>query len=279
MDANPALFIIGDIHGHLDKMARLLRYAGLSNSNGEWLGGDAHLWFMGDLTDRGPDGVGVIDFVMRLQSDAAQKGGLVGVVLGNHDVGILSAFLFPQKPSGGSNGNFYGDWVDYGGTVSDLPRLETRHVEWLKNIPAMALDQARLLIHADALFYPNYGETIDEVNAAARELMHSDDYRLWDRLLSFAGERLVFSNENPLGATRARQFLEQYGGKQIIHGHTPIPLLNREPINRITRAYTYANGLVVDVDGGIYKGGAGFVFEVPPPETAITLSLNTQSVK
>src|SRR5438477_1617466 len=143
MNTNPPLFVIGDIHGHLDKMVRLLRYAGLADSNADWLGGDAHLWFTGDLTDRGPDGVGVIDFVMHLQNAAAQKGGLVGMVLGNHDVGILSALLFPKKPSSGSKGNFYGDWVDYGGTVSDLPRLEAQHVEWLKNIPAMALDQDR----------------------------------------------------------------------------------------------------------------------------------------
>jgi hypothetical protein len=259
-------------------MVRLLRYAGLANSNGEWLGGDAHLWFMGDLTDRGPDGVGVIDFVMRLQQDAERKGGMVGVVLGNHDIGILSALLFPQKPSGGSRGSFYGDWVDYGGTVTDLPRLQAQHVEWLKNIPAMALDQDRLLIHADALYYPLYGETMAEVNAATKELMYSDDFRKWDELLGFASERLVFDDKN-LGAMRVQQYLQQFGGKQIIHGHSPINLLSGEPLDRITRAYVYANGRVVDVDGGIYKGGAGFVYEVPSLDAAPTVSMNSLAVK
>ena len=74
MDSNPPLFIIGDIHGYLDKLVRHLRYAGLATGDGQWIGGDAQLWFMGDFTDRGPDGVGVIDLVMRLQQDAAQKG-------------------------------------------------------------------------------------------------------------------------------------------------------------------------------------------------------------
>src|SRR5690349_1287958 len=114
MTPDSPLFVIGDIHGHLDKLIRHLRYAGLANSKAEWTGGKAQLWFMGDLTDRGPDGVGVIDFVMRLQQDAPDKGGSVGAIIGNHDVGLLTAKLFPDEPTSGPMGTFYGDWVKYG---------------------------------------------------------------------------------------------------------------------------------------------------------------------
>ncbi|RIK26411.1 MAG: serine/threonine protein phosphatase, partial [Chloroflexi bacterium] len=48
MDNDAPLFIIGDIHGHLEKMIRLLRFANLANSKAEWVGGAAQLWFMGD---------------------------------------------------------------------------------------------------------------------------------------------------------------------------------------------------------------------------------------
>lgn len=258
------LFVMGDIHGHPDKMVRHLRYAGLASSRGEWTGGESQLWFMGDFTDRGPDGVGVIDFVMRLQKDAANKGGHVGALLGNHDVGILTAKLFPNAPTNGSQGTFYGDWVAYGGTISDLDKLETPHIDWLRNLPAMAVAQERLLLHADAMYYLIYGETLREVNAAMTRLLHSGDVEKLNQLLGFSGERFSFDERKAGGVMRASQMLAYFGGRQIIHGHTPIHTLNGEPLDRITRAYTYCEGLVVDVDGGIYKGGTGFVYEAPP---------------
>lgn len=263
MDANSLLFVIGDIHGHLEKMIRLLRFAGLANAQAQWLGGNAQLWFMGDFTDRGPDGIGVLDYVMRLQHDAVEKGGRVGALLGNHDAGIVSARLFREVRTDGPGGTFYRDWVKNGGLDSDLERLEARHIEWIQQLPAMALVQNRLLVHADALFYLNYGETIEQVNAATTRDLGNSSAVGYDRLMSFAGERLAFSPKNPGGVTRAQQFLQQFGGKQIIHGHTPIPTLNGEPLDRVTRAFVYADDLVVAVDGGIYKGGTGFVYEAP----------------
>jgi|SRR5581483_5438074 len=279
MNSTPPFFIIGDIHGYLDNLVRHLRYAGLASSDAKWTGDDAQLWFIGDFTDRGPNGIGVIDYVMRLQEDAARQGGHVGALVGNHDVGILSAYLFPHAPTNGPKGEFYADWIEYGGVPSDLAGLESHHIEWLKNLKAMALVQDRLLIHADALYYLYYGDTIEQVNAATTRLLHGTDTEEWDRLLGFAGERLVFDDRKSDGTLNAQRFLKQYGGKQIIHGHTLISLLSGEPIDRVYRAYTYAKGLVVDVDGGIYRGGSGFVYQVPPLDTANPIATSSQSAK
>lgn len=260
----PPLFIFGDIHGYFDKLVRHLRYAGLANSQAEWTGDDAHLWFMGDFTDRGPDGVGAIDFVMRLQENAARKGGFVGALLGNHDVAILTAKLYPTARTNGPVGTFYQDWLEFGGILSDLDRLETRHIDWLKNLPGMAVTHNRLLVHADAMFYLNYGETLPQANAELRALLHSDNTENWDALLGYAGQRFEFDERRAGGKLRAMQMLSCYGGRQIIHGHTIISTLSGEPLDRITRAYKYCEGLAIDVDGGMYKGGAGFVYEAPP---------------
>ena len=116
MNNQPPLFVMGDIHGYLDALVRHMQLAGLATPDAEWTGRDAQLWFMGDFTDRGPDGVGVIDYVMRMQADAERKGGKVGALLGNHDVGILTAKLFPKAPTDGAKGAFYADWYEYGGT-------------------------------------------------------------------------------------------------------------------------------------------------------------------
>lgn len=268
MDEQPSLYFMGDIHGHLDTMVRHLQHAGLATARGEWRGRDAQLWFMGDFTDRGPDGIGVIDFVMRLQADAARHGGQVGALLGNHDTILLAAKFLPNVSTSGPKGNMYGDWIENGGIVSDLERLESRHIEWLCNLPALARVQDRLLMHADAMFYFAYGETLEAINAATFELLHGRNADRWNELLDFASQRLAFDDRKPGHLERATRVLDAFGGKQIIHGHTPIEKLSGEPIKQVTHAFTYCRGLAVDVDGGIYQGGKGFVFRALPVSTS-----------
>ena len=53
-------FVVGDVHGHVEPLVRLLRDAGLVDERIAWSGADARLWFIGDLVDRGPDGVGAL---------------------------------------------------------------------------------------------------------------------------------------------------------------------------------------------------------------------------
>jgi hypothetical protein len=67
-------YAIGDIHGCLDQLLELLHSTELTDDAGHWSARDAHLWFLGDFTDRGPDGMGVIDLVMRLEKEAIFEG-------------------------------------------------------------------------------------------------------------------------------------------------------------------------------------------------------------
>ena len=48
------MYVIGDIHGQIDKATAALREAGLIDGDAGWAGGTATLWFMGDYFDRGP---------------------------------------------------------------------------------------------------------------------------------------------------------------------------------------------------------------------------------
>jgi hypothetical protein len=257
------VFVVGDVHGQLEKLVVLLREAELIGPDLAWRGADSTLWLMGDLVDRGPDGIGVIELAMRLQREAAAAGGPVGVLFGNHDGLLIAASRFGATPISDPGSTFLSEWQFNGGEARDLERLTPEHVCWLTALPAMAHVGEHLLVHADALFYAGYGRTIDDVNRAFAAILQSGDPVRWDRLLSEFSEHRAFI-DGEAGAACAAAFLDWFGGRQIVHGHSPISTITREPPSEVHQALVYADGLCVDVDGGMYRGGPGFVYRLPP---------------
>ena len=77
---------MSDIHGAYDAMTATLANAGVVDSEGRWSGDGAHLVITGDLLDRGPLSRQIMDYVMRLETEAEAAGGRVHLLLGNHEV-------------------------------------------------------------------------------------------------------------------------------------------------------------------------------------------------
>ncbi|MDQ3856252.1 MAG: metallophosphoesterase [Chloroflexota bacterium] len=254
-DDLPSTYVVGDVHGELDKLHRVLGASGLIAPEGRWSGGRSTLVFIGDFFDRGPDGVGCVELAMRLQDQARDAGGQVTALLGNHDVLIVSALRF--------GGGFLISWLRNGGRESDLARLRNTHVDWLLSLPAMVTLGDRLYAHADSCFYCDFGSTVDEVNRSVRALLKGDRERDWDHLLDLFSLRHEFDASARDGEQRARTFLDWYGVRQLIHGHTPIDKVTGQPPETVRQALVYAGGRCVNVDGGMYRGGPGFVYQVP----------------
>jgi len=194
---------------------------------------------------------------MRLQEEAAAVGGRVGALLGNHEALILTQFTFGDQTSGLSRNSSRTKWLEAGGQESDLQRLTPRHIAWLRQLPAMALEEGYLLAHADALFYQNYGLTVAAVNEVIAWILNGDDRDAWEELLDF-GERYAFWGGKS-GIKRAEEFLAVFGGRQFIHGHTPISKVTGHEPESITEALVYADGLCINIDHGLYLGGPGFI--------------------
>ncbi|MDA0679747.1 MAG: metallophosphoesterase [Proteobacteria bacterium] len=77
---------MSDPHGAYDAMVRTLTNAGVIDEEFSWSGGETHLVITGDLLDRGADSRRIMDLVMKLESEASAKGGMVHLTLGNHEV-------------------------------------------------------------------------------------------------------------------------------------------------------------------------------------------------
>ena len=81
-----SLYVVSDVHGYHDDLVRGLDRAGF--------GGDDELWILGDLLDRGPDGIGVVNRVMSMQQEAPDR---VHVLMGNHEILALGRYRFPRS--------------------------------------------------------------------------------------------------------------------------------------------------------------------------------------
>lgn len=261
MQAPVPTYVIGDVHGQVKKLVKLLRDTHLINEHHTWRGADAILWFVGDLVDRGPDSIAVIDLVMHLQNEAVQTGGQVGCLLGNHELMLLAAYRFGRRSTGLSS-SFISRWKQNGGNRKDLALLTKEHLTWLAQLPAMALTADHLLLHADAPFYLQYGKTVAEVNSTVETLLRKNDDLAWEELIEAFARRGAFAT-NHSGADFARHYLTTYGGQQLIHGHTPISAFTRVPAKNITTPLIYAEAQCINVDGGMFMGGPGFIYTIP----------------
>ncbi|MBT2378226.1 metallophosphoesterase [Streptomyces sp. ISL-111] len=266
------LFVVGDVHGYLDELVAALAAQGLIDADGNWAAGNARLWFLGDFTDRGPDGIGVIDLVMRLSAEAAAAGGYCKALMGNHELLLIGAKRFSDTPvnSGAGTATFQAAWLLNGGQKSDMDRLQDVHLQWMSRLDAVVEEDGHLLMHSDTTAYLDYGSTIEDVNDTITAILTRNDAdECWD-LFRKLTKRFAFRDEG--GAEAVRELLTTYGGQRVVHGHSPIPYLLGEvgtedgedgsgPV--VNGPHVYADGLAVAMDGGVTMAGKLLVVQLP----------------
>ncbi len=96
--AGDRIVAVGDLHGNVGALTTILRETGLADENLRWTGGATTLVQMGDIVDRAPRLREVLDLLIRLEGEAAQAGGRVVVLLGNHEVNDLLGVLREVDP-------------------------------------------------------------------------------------------------------------------------------------------------------------------------------------
>lgn len=93
------VYVVGDIHGCIDKLALLLERIDDDNA-----GSAAHLVFVGDYIDRGENSADILRFMAQMTSDHPDK--VIGL-MGNHEKMLLD---FLTDPTGSAK-----RWIRYGG--------------------------------------------------------------------------------------------------------------------------------------------------------------------
>lgn len=124
-------FAIGDIHGCIDPLTRMLERIEAYASEGTVV-------FLGDYVDRGPDSKAVLDRLIAGTSDPWRWICLKG----NHEDMMVGAYADSDNRSVWiSNGGFE-TALSYGGRV--LPE----HLQWADDRPLLHVDRHRIFVHA-----------------------------------------------------------------------------------------------------------------------------------
>ena len=145
------IFAVGDIQGCTPSLKKLVSK----------LPPKSKAIFLGDLVNRGPDSLGSLRFLKRLQEK-----GRIECILGNHDLHLLAIDAGIRKPRGL-------DTVDKILAAPDRKEL----IHWLRNRP-LALNHGKILaVHAGVLPQWTIDQTIEyaqEVEKALRKKTYKD---------------------------------------------------------------------------------------------------------
>lgn len=210
-------FVVGDVHGQITMLEKLLEY---------WKPEEEQLLFLGDLADRGENSKATLELAYEL----VQNQGAI-VIKGNHDE-MLELFL--QNPAESVN-HYY---INGGGsTVNSLLNQEKRKESFEENAEEIQKQYPWLLPFLKSL--PLYHEWEDYLFVHAGVNLQKDNWR-------------DSSNRDFVWIREGFYDQENTSGKTILFGHTVTATLNRGHNN--FDIWKSGDGLI-GLDGGAVYGG------------------------
>lgn len=215
IDPAPEIVAISDIHGGYARMAALLTKHGLiagvpeSPSKIAWSGGGAALVVVGDMIDKGPESLEVLDSLMALAVSAASQGGVVVVTLGNHE-----AELFADPTN--SKADAFNDELD----ARHIPAEQIAdgsdpRIQWLSGRPFAARIGGWFFAHAG----DTSGRSIEAIEGAIERAVDDEGYES-DEIIgsgSILESQGWYNDDDGIGARYAAAVNAQH----IVFGHDP----------------------------------------------------------
>lgn len=234
-------FVIGDIHGEVDKLKDVFFNAKEDLKDGP-SGGD-RIIFLGDYVDRGKDSYGVVEFITELSLNYE-----VITIKGNHDSEFIYGLengYYPLYSQGTKETiisyleNCYPDGLVHERSNLSMEHLPGHHISFYKNLKQYFLDEEGNLFVHGGINRHKFLEEQDEV------------IFLWDRdlLASARSYTSMKNNEYPFKIKDDRI-------KKIFLGHTPVQYFDK------TSPQTYGPVTLLDLGAGKFKEGKVCIYNV-----------------
>ncbi len=221
------LFVMSDPHGNFDCVVSLLQGNGVIDENYHWSFGENQLVVNGDVFDRGDDVLPIYWLFYSLEQEAADAGGRMDFLLGNHEPMVFTNDLRYTKEK-------YKLLAD--SLHIEYPELWSRSTElgrWLCSRNVIMQIGRNLLVHAglSSEFYdldisiPAVNELLS-FNPYMKRYLRRADYPLTYKLATSYGplwyRGMVKQEEeyHPLAADTLTMLLQRYDVDRVIVGHT-----------------------------------------------------------
>jgi len=152
-----AVFAIGDVQGCYKSLRKLVKLTGFKSTKD-------HLWFCGDLVNRGPHSADVLRYVMDLGDSAT-------CVLGNHDLNLLAV-------ANGARETKIADTLEDILNAADSKEM----LGWLRNRPLFHRSEKYHTCMVHAGIYPSW--SINKAEKLAKEVqrvLRKGDYKAFLR--------------------------------------------------------------------------------------------------
>lgn len=224
------IYVTADIHGNKENFKNILKQINLRPED--------TLYILGDVIDRFPDGIELIQYIMQHDN--------IKMLLGNHEFMMLECINHPED-------DFYLEmWIGNGGmktmeSITSLPQNERNelinYVESLPlNIPVAVNNKKFLLVHASPEITQETirGTGCPDIDSYANRLGYSSakEYAVWDRdIYTYSLVSKYIDNDIT-----------------VICGHTPTEIANKNGMMEIN----VARGLInIDCGCGWGKENGG----------------------
>lgn len=249
--ADPAAFTqivaISDVHGEYENARRLLQNAHVIDAANQWTGGKTLLVVTGDSIDKGPQSVEVLRLWMALQTDAPKSGGLVLVLLGNHEAEFLT------DPTAKKSALFVGEAAQEHLALADLTGNNAPIGHFLRTLPLAARVGKWAFCHAGWIPDMPVAEFTQKAHAVLsagdykNDLVLADDGILEKKDAATGGK--WYESPAEIHALEARLTKDGFYG--VVFGHQPDAFAMPDAVGFA------ANGRFVKIDSGMAPAKAG----------------------
>ncbi len=275
---------VGDLHGDYDNFLKILqnKEIGLLDKNLHWIGGKTHLVQTGDIMDRGDNAKDILELMRKLEPEARKAGGMVHLLLGNHEELAIIRLSFDRR-----------DYVRVNQFLSFLPEThrqtlinrvkkhdvnpfiywnsimsdegeQTRYFDFFEENYGHWLAEHNVIIKINGVVFVHGGislrdsqRTLDEINA----MYHEDFQRFFRGETSFRTRMVYAGSRTPLWnrdlavqpesdyRETLDQILANLGAQHIVVAHTPT-LIGDDQARFGGRVYIIDTGI-----SRVYPGG------------------------
>ena len=243
------LIAVSDIHGQYNLLIKLLQKHNVIDKQFNWIFDKGHLVILGDVFDRGSHVTEILWLIFRLEQQAKEKGGMVHVMIGNHELMVLNNDLRYVHEKYTKSSELMST------TYDKLYSKNTFLGKWLRKKPVIVKINDMLFVHAGVSpKLMKYGLTQPQINKLfLNEIFDkSDKFILADPELSLirgkygpVWYRGYFRN-TILTEQEASELLRYFDTKHIIVGHTSMPNI-----------VSYYDSKIIGIDSSIKYGDSG----------------------